>query len=153
MRAPALRDTSINVNMLVAAAPAAVLTREDGKNGKLEKLLKDAGVPCEELPCIAFERLDGCADLESAQQLGDFGWCVITSPESAGVFLDAWRATGSSPLRVASVGAGTAKVLADAGLAPELVPSKATAKTLAAELPCESDDPSQVRSMPSCRRP
>jgi len=117
-----------------------ILTREDGKNGKLASLLSKQGVPWEELPCIAFERLPGCATLEDALQQGGFDWCVITSPESATVFLDAWMASGSPSVRIASVGAGTAKVLSDAGLPPAFVPSKATAKTLAAELPVDSQE-------------
>eukprot|EP00966_Prymnesium_polylepis_P293506 6778896-Prymnesium_polylepis.1 len=118
-----------------AALPPAMLTREDGKNGKLSKLLSAVGVPWEELPCIAFERLDGCAELESTLRQGGFDWCVVTSPESAAVFLDSWRASGSPAVRIASVGAGTAQVLEDAGITPQFVPSKATAKTLASELP------------------
>lgn len=126
----------------------AILTREDGKNGKLAALLKKRGVPTEELPCIAFERLPGCVELTDALQGGSFDWCVITSPESASVFLDSWRAVGSPQLHVASVGLGTADALSAAGLAPQFVPSKATAKTLAAELPIETS--SQVASYLTC---
>jgi len=121
-----------------------MLTREDGKNGKLSKLLSAVGVPWEELPCIAFERLDGCAELESTLRQGGFDWCVVTSPESAAVFLDSWRASGSPAVRIASVGAGTAQVLEDAGITPQFVPSKATAKTLASELPVGDAAAAQV---------
>lgn len=123
-----------------AAATPAMLTREDGKNGKLAKLLTAAGVPHEELPCIAFERLDGCVELENALKLGNFGWCVVTSPESAAVFLDVWRVSGSPSVQIASVGAGTARVLEDAGVPAKFIPSKATAKTLASELPSDGDE-------------
>jgi len=145
MHLPAERlscDWRAGVASMGAPAIPAMLTREDGKNGKLAKLLDAAGVPCEELPCIAFERLDGRFELQSELQAAHIGWCVITSPESATVFLDSWRSSGSPAVRIASVGAGTAKVLKDAGIPPVFIPSKATAKTLASELP--GDGPMQV---------
>lgn len=127
--------------------PVAFLTREAGKNGKLETLLSQRGVECEELPCIAFERLPGFDELSGALA-EEHGWVVITSPEAAGVFVEAWQrhdaaSTAAPPPRIASVGAGTAKVLAAAGLAASFVPSKATGKTLAAELPAP-DPPAPV---------
>lgn len=115
-----------------------ILTREDGKNGKLGSLLDKRGVPWEELPCIAFERLPGCAEAEHALKHEQFEWCVITSPESAEVFIDTWKASGSPPVRVACIGEGTSKVLIESGLAPQFIPSLATAKALAAELPVET---------------
>ena len=78
-------------------APAAFLTREDGKNGKLEALLASRGIKCAELPCIAFERLAGFDELQVALKTGGHGWVVITSPEAAGVFVEAWRAAGEPP--------------------------------------------------------
>ena len=124
--------------------PRAVLTREDGKNGKLAALLGKRGVPCEDLPCIAFERLPGFDELCDVLVAGGHAWVIITSPEAAGVFVDAWRACDApQPTRIASVGAGTAQVLADAAVTVDFVPSKATGKTLAAELPA-SDPPATV---------
>lgn len=126
-------------NMLQRPLSPVLLTREQGKNDKLGALLSAAGVPHEELPCISFERLQGCSELEASLQQGGFDWCIITSPESASVFLDSWKASGSPAVRIASVGAGTAQVLESAGLRSDFVPSKATGKMLAAELPVDSD--------------
>lgn len=126
-----------------SASATAFLTREDGKNGKLRTLLDKSGIASEELPCIAFERLPGFDELCDALSAGDSAWVVITSPEAATVFLDAWKAAGSdraeAPARpkLATVGAGTAQILEAAGLAADFVPSKATGKVLAAELPAE----------------
>mmetsp|Transcript_16554 Transcript_16554/g.33452 ORF Transcript_16554/g.33452 Transcript_16554/m.33452 type:complete len:267 (-) Transcript_16554:62-862(-) len=117
------------------AVPRVYLTRETGKNGKLQALLTARGVPSVELPCIEFQSLPGADELPAKLASGAYGWIVITSPEAASVLLDAWATCGRPPLRVASVGSGTASVLAAAGLPAEFVPSKATAKTLAAELP------------------
>lgn len=56
-----------------------------------------------------------------------FDWICITSPESASVFLNAWRAAGRpAGLRVAVVGEGTGVVLTKAegdALRPQFVPS------------------------------
>lgn len=123
-------------------AATAFLTREDGKNGKLRKLLDASGVSSEELPCIAFQRLPGFEELRDAiADLDSSSWIVITSPEAATVFIEARQqaaaADDSSLPKLATVGAGTAKVLEAAGLPIAFVPSKATGKVLAAELPAE----------------
>jgi uroporphyrinogen-III synthase len=126
---------------MTAAGPRVYLTREAGKNGKLQTLLEHRGVPSVELPCIEFQSLPGAAELPAMLTSGSFGWVVITSPEAASVFLEAWAACGRPALRVATVGAASASVLDAAGLPVEFVPSKATAKVLAAELPVDGDAP------------
>ena len=125
-----------------SSPPVAFLTREDGKNGKLRKLLDASGVDSAELPCIAFERLPGFDKLAASLQVGSAGWLILTSPEAASVFLDARKAAGSSlglP-KLATVGAGTAQILEAAGLRADFVPTKATGKVLAAELPPDARD-------------
>ena len=117
---------------MTAAGPRVYLTREAGKNGKLQTLLEHRGVPSVELPCIEFQSLPGAAELPAMLTSGSFGWVVITSPEAASVFLEAWAACDRPALRVATVGAASASVLDAAGLPVEFVPSKATAKVLAA---------------------
>jgi uroporphyrinogen-III synthase len=123
----------------VASAPRAFLTREDGKNGELQALLAERGVPCDKLPCIAFERLPGFHELQAALS-DDYGWIVVTSPEAASVVVAA-RASTPAPAatRIACVGVGTARVLASGGAPADFVPSKATGKCLAAELPPPPD--------------
>ena len=137
---------------MCTASTAAYLTREDGKNGKLQGLLDAHGVPWEELPCIAAERLAGFDELATALETAaeEYSWIVITSPEAATVFVDALSSANAARRsadndrevaipKLATVGAGTAKVLAGAGLAADFVPSKATGKVLSAELPAPSD--------------
>lgn len=71
---------------------------------------------------------------------GAHPWVVITSPAAAEVFAAAWaesQATSASKPSIASVGAGSAKVLEAAGLPVDFLPSKADGKALAAELPAE----------------
>ena len=119
-------------------SPSVFLTREAGNNGKLERLLKARNVPTEELPCIAFERLAGYDKLCGMLSDGLHDWIVLTSPEAAATFIDAWRESGEPSLaQLAAVGAGTEKILGEVGLNASFVPSKATGKTLAAELPAK----------------
>jgi uroporphyrinogen-III synthase len=148
---PAIDHQRAGRSYLVSTAPVAILTREDGKNGKLRTLLEASGVATQELPCIAFERLDGFGELCDTLRSTDahvkplkqrYPWIVITSPEAATVFAEAWAASSVSASdrpRIASVGAGTAQVLEKAGFSADFVPSKATGKALAAELPAEGD--------------
>ncbi|PWA52111.1 uroporphyrinogen-III synthase protein [Artemisia annua] len=75
-----------------------------------------------------------------------FDWITITSPEAALVFLDAWRAAGSPCVKIAVVGAGTASIFNEARVSSKqlidvaFVPSKATGKVLASELPNHGND-------------
>lgn len=124
--------------------PRAILTREDGKNDKLRALLDGRGISSQDLPCIAFERLPGFNDLCGALATGDQDWIVITSPEAAGVFSEAWKSCGTpKPARVACVGKGTAQSLSKSDIQVDFIPSKADGETLAAELPASSP-PGQV---------
>jgi len=127
-----------------SASPTVFLTREVGKNGKLETLLVARGVPCVELPCIAFEKLPGADELPALLAGGGLRWVVVTSPEAASVLAEAWAAAGKPEVRVASVGAATAKALGSFGITSAFMPSKATGKVLAAELPREGGELASV---------
>jgi len=91
----------------------------------------------QELPCISFA--DGPDRVRLVENLGhseEWAWIVITSPESADVFLDGWREAGETRgLRVAAVGGATRDRLEQAGVSVAFIPSKATGATLASELP------------------
>jgi uroporphyrinogen-III synthase len=108
------------------------LTREDGANDKLASLLKGCDVV--EIPCIMFSAGEDTDKLPGA--LKDHDIIVITSPQAATVFLDAWAKAGKpDSLKIATVGKGTSKPLKAAGIVPVFEPSDATAETLAAEMP------------------
>ncbi len=65
---------------------------------------------------------------------------MISSPESANVFVESWRKGGEPEIgRIAAIGDATGEVLEQAGIHIGFQPSKATFRYLAAELP----DPSQ----------
>lgn len=119
------------------------LTREDGKNGKLMKELagrttndNDNPILTEELPCIAHADGPDFGKLEATLQEQSWDYVAVTSPEAARVLSTAWKAdTMKSIPSVAVVGKATQAALEKLGIPVDFCPSKATAKTLVAELP------------------
>ena len=107
------------------------LTREEGTNDKLSKLLTD--LECIEIPCIQFFEGDGVSKLQHEMLKNDI--IIITSPQSANVFLNEWIKAGKPKVNVAVVGKGTALPLIAKGIEPVFQPSDATAVTLAKEIP------------------
>ncbi|KAF5468315.1 hypothetical protein F2P56_012475 [Juglans regia] len=95
-------------------SPKVMVTRERGKNGKLIQALAEHGIDCLELPLIQHTRgpdMDMLCSVLSEDIT--FDWIVITSPESALVFLEAWTAAGNPNVNVGVVGAGTASIFED----------------------------------------
>lgn len=123
------------------------LTREDGKNDKLRDALLSnqrihSGVSFQiiEIPCIEHALGADRDKLSSTLAMEDFDYIVITSPEAAKILAHAWIEAGQPKLgMVAAVGKATEEKLNEFGIDVSFVPSKATATTLAKELP-PSDD-------------
>ncbi|CAI9267009.1 unnamed protein product [Lactuca saligna] len=113
-----------------------VVTRERGKNDKLMKALAPHGINCLELPLIQHKHLPDLDRVSALLNETTFDWIIITSPEAALVFLDAWKGAGSPSVKIAVVGTGTASIFDEAqSIDVAFVPSKATGKVLASELP------------------
>ena len=94
---------------------AVVVTREKGKNEKLQNALQRHSIPTIELPLIehatgpdrSWQPVISCsvqladascsirASLPAAIKEGAYDWITVTSPEAATVFIDAWREAGS----------------------------------------------------------
>lgn len=134
-----------------------VLTREKGKNDKLMRQLenkiklKESHITLEELPAI--EHGDGPDSSElipflQRQRYSAFtcDYVVITSPEAAQVFSNAYELSERPYIgQVVAVGTATRKVLEKLDIQVSFVPSKATAATLAKELPpVTADSPTRV---------
>ncbi|XP_038715225.1 uroporphyrinogen-III synthase, chloroplastic isoform X2 [Tripterygium wilfordii] len=123
------------------SAPKVVVTRERGKNGKLINALARHGISCLELPLIRHVQGPDLDRLSSVLTDTVFDWIIITSPEAGSVFLEAWRSAGNPNVRVGAVGAGTASIFQEVmqsskqSLHVAFMPSKATGKVLASELP------------------
>ncbi|XP_068642207.1 uroporphyrinogen-III synthase, chloroplastic-like isoform X1 [Aristolochia californica] len=136
----------VRVSLSASPRTKVVVTREQGKNGKLISALAVHGVPCLEVPLV--EHTKG-PDMERLSTVlsGDnsFDWVVITSPEAGSVFLEAWKAAGTPEVCLGVVGAGTASVFEKVvqshqrSLQIAFYPSKATGKVLASELPKHED--------------
>jgi uroporphyrinogen-III synthase len=138
-RALVLLAIAARASGLVAPArpgrPTVFLTRESDKNPALRTELEARGLACAELPCIEHRLLAGAARLPALLADERWAWVLVTSPEAGALLVDAWREAARPPLRVATVGGGTSKVLAADSIAVAFEPSKATGKALAAELP------------------
>lgn len=137
------------------------LTREAGNNEKLRVAIQShpalretiSEIQFVELPCI--EHADGpdSKDLPVTIASMSYDYICITSPEAATVFAhacevvrDTFDPTAIVPLgRIAVVGKATEQVLKKRGFEVAFVPSKATAKVLADELPhLQSSDKTTV---------
>lgn len=133
------------VTVLRATNTVVALTRESGKNGKFASLLGAEGISTVEVNCIEHGvGVDRPALPAALRQ--PWGYVVCTSPQAAMVLLQGWAEMtgGGTPeeeeegkrlWKVASVGSSTSAALRKGGLTPDFEPSKATAATLAQELP------------------
>ena len=121
--------------ILTMSVTKVALTREAGKNGKLAELLEAEGLATVEIPCIAHSVGADRDRLPTVLKEDAFDYVVVTSPEAAAVLLEGWKQAGSPPIRVASIGESTSTALHKGGIEVAFEPSKATAKTLAQELP------------------
>lgn len=71
-----------------------MVTRERGKNDKLMKRLHQRGISVLELPLVETAVGPDRSELPDALTAGDHDWVIVTSPESASVFLQGWREAG-----------------------------------------------------------
>ncbi|CAF2049289.1 hypothetical protein HID58_035971 [Brassica napus] len=132
-----VRDSLSSSNSI----PQVVVTRESGKNKQIIKALEKRGISSLELPLIQHARGPDFDRLPSLLTDKSFDWIIITSPQAASVFLEAWKAACSPKVKVGVVGAGTARIFDEPVQASQgqlhlaFTPSKATGKVLASELP------------------
>ncbi|XP_062216628.1 uroporphyrinogen-III synthase, chloroplastic [Phragmites australis] len=130
--------------------PDVVVTRERGKNAKLIAALEKHNIHSLELPLIKHVEGPDTDRLSDVLRNDKFDWITITSPEAAAVFLQGWKAAGSPKVRVAVVGAGTARTFDevlesdDRSLEVAFSPSKAMGKVLASELPRGTENTCKV---------
>mmetsp|Transcript_26018 Transcript_26018/g.71663 ORF Transcript_26018/g.71663 Transcript_26018/m.71663 type:complete len:320 (+) Transcript_26018:67-1026(+) len=159
-------DAVASLAMMADHSPTApiinvAMTREDGKNGKLQKALEkdeeaaQLQINAMELPCIA--HADG-PDLDNLRQsLTEQSWdyVAVTSPEAARVLIRGIQGDTQllQSIAVAAVGKATEKQLKDNNLNVAFTPSKAYAKNLVAELPATTGATTRVLYPASCRAP
>ena len=145
-----------------ASTLTVALTREVGKNTKLQKTIEsserlkhlfstnddsESSIQTLELPCIAHADGPDTDKLPSTLSSKQFDYIAITSPEAAKVFASAWKEVGEPQLGVvAAVGKATKEALSNLGIDVGFVPSKATAATLVQELPLSQTAQADGRS-------
>jgi uroporphyrinogen III methyltransferase/synthase len=106
---------------------SVLVTRPIDKSDALVDCLKQAGAQVGLLPSLRVVPPDDLQPLDQAvAQLGHYRWLLLTSRQAIDPFLDSlWRQGGDarrlSDLRIAVVGPGTAKRLAERGLRADLI--------------------------------
>ena len=114
-----------------------LVTRAEGQNAKLRRLLEAAGAEVVEFPTIQITPPDDPAPLNAAiAELSRYHWLAFTSANGVRFFWRALRAAGKRAahlqiVRIAAVGPATADALHALGLPIACVPDRHTADALA----------------------
>jgi uroporphyrinogen-III synthase len=113
-----------------ARTAGVVVTRDEGPDGPLTRLLRERGFRVHSWPAIRIAPPADPGPLDEAlASLESFGWIVFTSRRAVAAVVDRVSRPPAS-LRVAAVGSGTAGALADAGWTADLVPGTQTGESL-----------------------
>lgn len=105
-----------------------LVTRTKSRAGTLSAKLRAAGAEVVEFPCIETSPILPCPGLESAfGNLASYEWIAFTSPTGVEVFGERLRDMGKDAralggVKIAAIGASTAKSLEANGLIADLVP-------------------------------
>lgn len=115
-----------------------LVTRPEGAARELASALRELGCEVSCFACIERRPLPAAPEL-FAQLPRRYAWLVLTSPYGARLFFERLFAAGLDARRlagvqVAAVGAGTARVIREFGVAADLVPPEYGAECLAGEL-------------------
>ncbi|HEU4706400.1 MAG TPA: uroporphyrinogen-III C-methyltransferase [Solirubrobacterales bacterium] len=114
----------------------AVVTRARAQASGLAAALRGLGADVVELPAIRIEpRLDSQEVREAAAHLGDYSVVCLTSPNGVQLLFEAMAAGGCDAralagATVAAIGPGTARALAERGIAADVVPERFVAEAL-----------------------
>jgi uroporphyrinogen-III synthase len=118
------------------AGKRILVTRARHQAGQLSDELEKLGAKTIEIPAIeilppsSFEPLD-----RALQNLQHYQWLIVTSVNTVRAIQDRWAALGLkaedfSHLKIAAVGASTARALEEAGLAVSVTPKEYVAESL-----------------------
>ncbi|MGI8585507.1 MAG: uroporphyrinogen-III C-methyltransferase [Thermoleophilaceae bacterium] len=116
------------------------VTRARAQASGLAARLRELGAEVVEAPVIRIEPRAVTGEVQRAcERIADYALVCLTSPNGAGLLLDALAATGRaaralSGTLVAAIGPGTARELASRGIRADIVPERAVAEELVAAL-------------------
>jgi uroporphyrinogen III methyltransferase/synthase len=113
-----------------------VVTRARAQTSGLAATLRELGAAVVELPAIRVEpRLESAAVGDALSSLADYALVCLTSPNGAHLLFEAMASAGLDAralagATVAAIGSGTARALAEHGIAADVVPERFVAEAL-----------------------
>ena len=117
------------------AGRTIIVTRAADRAGGLTSLLIEAGATVLEIPVTTtVDAGDGGRDLQMAiNNIEQYDWVVVTSPEGAHRFRDAIALLGASPrqFKIAAVGTATAEAVGGADLIPNVQTGRSLGESFA----------------------
>ncbi|HEX5762310.1 MAG TPA: uroporphyrinogen-III C-methyltransferase [Solirubrobacterales bacterium] len=115
---------------------AVVVTRARAQASGLAATLRALGAEAIELPAIRIEpRIENEEVRRAVEQIGDYSLVCLTSPNGVRLLFEALEAAGRDAralagATVAAIGPGTARALAQHGIAADVVPERFVAEAL-----------------------
>jgi len=123
------------IDSQMLAGRTIIVTRAADRAGGLTSLLIEAGATVLEIPVTTtIDAGDGGRELQTAiNNIEQYDWVVVTSPEGAHRFRNATALLGASPrqFKIAAVGTATAEAVGGA----DLIPNVQTGRSLGERLP------------------
>jgi uroporphyrinogen III methyltransferase/synthase len=116
------------------------VTRPRERQGTLSKRLRELGAQVIEIPTISIQRYVNNTRLEETiKDIETYNWLVFTSPAGVEIFFDRLFSAKKdirclAHAKIAAIGGGTAKSLAEIGLIADLVPEIYDGKHLGVKL-------------------
>lgn len=112
-----------------------IVTRPRARAGTLAKRLEALGAEVIQMPCIETRPLKTSAAKEALERIGSYSWIVLTSPYGAERLFDLIDEIGAdvrmlAPVKLAAIGASTARALSTRGIRADYVPEQFDAKHL-----------------------
>jgi uroporphyrinogen III methyltransferase/synthase len=129
---------------------SVVVTRARAQASGLAATLRELGAEAVELPAIRIEpRLETDAVREAASAIGEYSLVCLTSPNGVHLLFEALAAAGRDAralagATVAAIGPGTARALAEHGIAADVVPERFVAEALVEALAAVEVDGQRV---------
>jgi uroporphyrinogen III methyltransferase / synthase len=117
-----------------------VVTRARPQASGLATTLRGLGAEVVELPAIRIEpRIESEEVREAVQRIGEYGLICLTSPNGVGLLFKAMDKVGLDTrslggVTVAAIGPGTARALAERGIAADILPERFIAESLVESL-------------------